>query len=136
MLNTSTGSFGQDFFISRNTSSPLRPGMVMSRTTTSQTSFQIRVSASCALLASPKTARLNSSARICFKPCRTTAWSSAIRILIMTLVLSWRSAEGDGYNDSGSLSRPAGDVYFSAEKGCPFAHAQKPDGFDVGDLFL
>jgi hypothetical protein len=59
MLNTTTGSLGRERLISFNTSNPLRPGIVMSNSSTSHFSFQTRLSASWALRASPNTACLN-----------------------------------------------------------------------------
>src|SRR6266478_2439928 len=85
MLRTSTGSLGLDRLISRNTSKPLLPGMVMSSTTTSHLSFQTRLRASWALRASANSARRSSSARIWRKPLRTTAWSSTRRIFMADL---------------------------------------------------
>src|SRR5437868_7323493 len=126
MLKTSTGSLGRDFLISRSTSRPLRPGIVMSSTATSQDSFQTRFRASCALRASPKVARLNSSARICFNPWRTTAWSSAKRILMILHLFLRGVADGNGYSDLGpSRSWWGRDLEVAAQQSGSFAHSKQ-----------
>src|ERR1051326_9141727 len=135
MLKTSTGSLGRDFFISFKTSSPPLPGMVISSTTTSHFSFQTLVRASWPVLASPKWTRLNSSGRICFKPWRTTAWSSAISILMELCFIRPRgSGERDFDRDDGACARVAGNGEFAAEQRGALAHAEESDRFRVGDL--
>src|SRR5436190_5115758 len=135
MLRTSTGSFARAFLISFRISSPPRPGMVISRMTTSHRSFQTRLSASWPLRASPNSADLYSSARICRKPWRTTAWSSAMSIL-MFAVVDMAVLERNLYQDGRSLSSHACDSDFAAEQPRPFAHAQEADRLRVGDLRL
>src|SRR5438445_6174409 len=125
MLRTSTGSLGRDFLISRNTSRPLRPGIVMSSTATSQGSFQTRLRASCAFRASPKVARLNSSARICFNPWRTTAWSSAKRILMILLLFPPGVADGNGNRDLRTPAAWRRDLEVTTQQSGSFAHSEQ-----------
>src|SRR4051812_4473005 len=135
MLSTRMGRRGLNLRISRRASRPLRPGMVTSRTTASQSSAATLSMVSCALAASPKVARRNSSARICFRPCRTTAWSSAIRIFI-GLGSEVVPAAGQGYPHRDSRAAPgfATDLEFAAEQAGALLHAEQPDGAPVGDL--
>src|SRR5215472_2128623 len=132
MLRTRTGSLGLLFLISRNTSSPLRPGIVMSRTTTSQFSFQILFNASWALRASPKVAFLNSSARICFKPWRTTAWSSVKRIFMLVQTGCTQRNRDGRQRSLAVVGKP--DFEGAAEQRGPFLHTQKPHGTRVGNV--
>src|SRR5215831_1619791 len=135
MLSTRTGTRGLDFLISRSTSRPLRPGIVMSSTTTSQCSFQTRSSASWALRASPKMARLNSSARICFSPRRTTAWSSVNRIFMVNRgrIRRVRYRHGDAHSCAFAAAQAA-DFENSAQQRRAFTHAQQPHRFGIGDF--
>src|SRR5882757_2698504 len=134
MLSTSTGSRGRDFRISPSTSRPLRPGIVMSSTTTSHSFSQTLAMASCAVPASPNVARLNSSAKICFKPWRTTAWSSAIRIFMGNDAPKRWMRPGDFDGDRGAFVGRALEGDFAAEQGGAFAHSHQPDGPRVVDL--
>src|SRR5436309_83871 len=128
MLRTSTGSLGRDFLISFKTSRPPRPGMVISSTTTSHCSFQTLLSASWPVLASPKAPFLKSSARICLKPWRTAAWSSAIRVfMVLCLIAPLGSGEGDFDRDGSPRPRLANDGEFTVEQRGPFPHAQESD---------
>src|SRR4051812_22230732 len=134
MLSTRMGRRALDFRISFNASRPLRPGIVTSRMTTSHSSFQTRSMASCALLASPNVARRYSSARICFKPCLTTAWSSAIRILMDGRTGVARLGPGDSHGDKGSMAWFALDFDMPAEQRRPLLHAEQPDRPAVAHL--
>src|ERR1043166_3845078 len=98
MLSTRTGKPGLERLISRNTSRPLRPGMVMSSTTTSHLSFQARLRASWALRASPNSARRSPSARMWRRPLRTTAWSSTRRIFMGDLGADEHLGTGSDYD--------------------------------------
>src|SRR5260221_3127033 len=136
MLKTSTGSLGRSRFTSCSISSPLRPGIVISSTSTSQCSFAIRISASVALRAWPNTAFLKWSARINFNPCRTTAWSSAKRIFIrFQFVLPGMPARaGNAHAHGRALARLPAQPHFSAEQRGPLAHADQADRFGVENL--
>ena len=79
-----TGNCNWSCLKSSNTSRPLRPGMLMSSTNTSQATLRIRWSTSAAFCASPTIVMSVWSATICWKPRRMMAWSSAITILIMS----------------------------------------------------
>src|SRR5260221_8665136 len=138
MLKTSTGSFGRSRLTSRKVSSPLRPGIVMSRTITSQFSFETRFNASVALRASPNCARLKWSARISFKPCRTTAWSSVtrsfMRVQFVLPVLFSRSRNPHAHGRA--LAGFAAKTHLAAEQRGAFAHPEQADGFCVLDLIF
>src|SRR6266568_3916936 len=121
MLSTRTGSLGLASLISFKASNPLRPGMVMSSTTVSQFSLRMRSSASRALLASPKSAFLNSSARICLRPRRTTAWSSAIRIRIIKCCWLLPTRRAEGAAQRSSLAAASDDGQFAVEHPGPLA---------------
>src|SRR6266566_3310979 len=136
MLKTSTGTLVLAFLIPRKTSNPLRPGIVMSSTTTSHFSFQTRARASCALRASPKSARRNSSAKICRKPRRTTAWSSTISIFIVAFLVIHGPAHRDSYHDGRAFAVDAANVDFAAEQGGPLAHTAQADRAGVGEFRL
>src|SRR2546426_5849759 len=127
MLSTRTGILGLAFLISFSTSRPLRPGMVMSSTTTSHSAFQTESSTSWPLRASPNVDFLNSSASICFKPCRTMAWSSAMSIFMFAFIVLRAAHEGDADSDGGALTGHAGDLQFALQQGRALAHAQHAD---------
>ena len=74
MLNTTTAALGCALNICLSESSPLLPGAVMSSNTMSHWLLLICSSASSPLFASPNDALPNSTARICFNPCRTITW--------------------------------------------------------------
>src|SRR6185369_3884620 len=137
MLSTSTGSFGFECLISRKTSRPLRPGMVMSSTTTSHLSFPTRLSASWALRASPNSARRNSSASTCRKPWRTTVWSSTMSIFMA--FFRWRGpAQRNPDGNGRAFAGHAADGHFAAQQGGALAHPAQAEGcgardFRVGD---
>src|SRR5882672_10140343 len=142
MLKTSTGSLGRSRFTSRKVSSPLRPGIVMSSTITSQFSFETRFNASVALRASPNCARLKWSARISFKPCRTTVWSSVRRIFmrvqfvqpVLLPVLFSRSR--DAHAHGRAFAHLAAKAHLAAEQRGAFAHPEQADGFCVLNLIF
>src|SRR5258708_4277338 len=134
MLSTSTGRWGRDFRISASTSRPVRPGIVMSSTTTSHSFSQTLVMASCAVPASPNTARLNSSAKICFKPWRTTAWWCAIRIFMGNGVARRRMRPRDLDGDHGALAGFTLEADLAAEQRGALTHPDQPDGSRVVDL--
>src|SRR5687767_14431933 len=127
MLSTSTGNLGLAFLISFSTSRPLRPGIVISSTTTSHSCFQMESSTSCPLRASPKADFLNSSASICFKPCRTMAWSSAIRIFMFALIRLYPSRQRNPHRHRGSLARHTRDLQLPLQQSRALAHAQHAD---------
>src|ERR1043166_1505375 len=135
MLSTSTGSFGFECLISRKTSRPLRPGMVMSSTTTSHLSFHTRLSASWALRASPNSARRNSSASTCRKPWRTTVWSSTMSIFMA--FFRWRGLAGWNPNGDGrAFAGHAVDRDLTAQQRRALAHPAQAEGPGAGDFRL
>src|SRR5258706_2095910 len=127
MLSTRTGSLPRSRFRSFNTSSPPRPGIVMSSSTMSHGSLRTFSSSSVALAASPATFMSGSSASICLRPCRTTGWSSAIRILIMS-VDRYARRHGGAF----SPRAPDGDLAAEQERALP--HAQNSERSGIGKL--
>src|SRR2546422_1952862 len=66
-----------------------------------------------------------------FKPWRTTAWSSAIKILMPTRFALSRWRLRDAHGDGGALARLAMHAHFAPQQGSAFAHPEQADGTGV-----
>src|SRR5580658_410512 len=87
MLSASTRERGDRSATRRVASMPFNSGMATSMTITSGCNWPARSRASRPLPASPTISMSGCAARIILNPCRTTAWSSANKMWIFSLML-------------------------------------------------
>src|SRR5207244_666425 len=88
--------------------------------------------------ASPTTSRAGSTPRLTRRPCRTTSWSSTIRMRIGVVAgsmltylrlraLSDTSGQREARAQASALARRALDLERAADRGGPFAHRVEPE---------
>src|ERR1035437_3797907 len=125
MLSASTRVRGESSMRRRVASMPFSSGMATSITTTSGFSFWASSTASRPLPASPAISISGCAARIIRKPWRTSAWSSAKRILIMFF-------HGSGDVDGDASAGCGGDGAIAACAAGAGAHAGEAHAGVVG----
>src|SRR5713226_2145405 len=127
MLRRRIGILGRKRFKSSRMSSPLFPGMLMSRMTTSQSCRRTCSSVSCAVLASAKVTLENASARVSLSPRRNTAWSSAIKTFIVILSSRDRTGEWDRQCQGSSGAGRTFNFEISIEQESAFLHSNETE---------
>src|SRR5438067_3893058 len=112
---------------------PLRSGREMSSSSTLQRDLRNSLMASSPVSASPASTMSRCSARICFRPSRTMAWSSAIktRMLVFSLMLGGLDLDGHHRATSGR-GRQAERAFHRARA---FAHAAQAERLGLEAVF-